>query len=144
MSPGDKDSKAVVFEYDAFPPVPEAESEGSELRQAALLAQVLADSLAAGNSVTPGEPIQEDFGAVLPVSTRAGTAFVIISFCPRDGSDLTWAVQFREAKGFLRTLFARRQDDRILGPVREAVGKVLAGQPAVYRKVEWRGADELR
>jgi hypothetical protein len=132
----------LVFDYDSFPPVPETEWGGSELRQAVILAGVLAERIA-GGAMAHEEPVQEDFGAVLPVATPDGIVDVVISFYPRDSSDFTWALQFRESKGLLRTLFTRSQNERIIGPVREAVGRIVVSHPSLFRNVEWRDPTQL-
>jgi hypothetical protein len=135
-------ARALVFEYDAFPPVPKEHWEGSEIRQAMVLAEVLAQHLA-HSGLASEEPIQEDFGAVLRVSGSHGAVDVIISFYPRDASDFTWALQFQETKSFVRALFSRRQDERIIGPVMEAVRAVVSANPSLFRHAKWLKACDL-
>lgn len=134
---------ALVFDYDEFPPVPEDEWEGSELRHAAALAVVLSDHLRSHGVFAPEVPIQEDFGAVLPVSGREGVTDIFISFYPREFSDFTWALQFRERKPLLRALFSKGDDDHVVGPVKECIASLVVNESSRYKNCEWIEASEL-
>lgn len=133
---------ALFFEYDSFPTVPENHWEGSELTHAMVLAQVLRDAIIDG-SLALGEPIQEDFGAVLPVVGPGGTTDIFISYCPRDDSDWGWALQFKDRQGCLGFVFRRRVDPEVVKPVVLAIDRATSEKPEVFREREWVDAATL-
>jgi hypothetical protein len=135
---------ALVFEYDDFPPVPKDLWQGSELKQAVILAAVLRDHLRSQAAFSPEEPVGEDFGAILGVAGPGGITEILISFYPRDNNDFTWALQFSQRKPFLRGLFWKTDDKSIVGPVKEAIASLVASQPNRYRNPEWLDAGGLR
>jgi len=132
-----------VFDYDEFPPVPAAEWEGSELRHAVALAGILSTHVGATAALSPEEPVQEDFGAVLGVAGPEGITDIFISFYPRGSSDFTWALQFRRRRRSLRALFFRGDDDRIVRPVKDAIANLVASQPDRYKNPEWLEPSKL-
>jgi hypothetical protein len=133
----------VVFEYDDFPPVPKAEWEGSDLRHAFALAGALAAVLREDPRFTCEDPVQEDFGAVLPVITSEGETWITISFYPRNDSDFTWALQFSHHRFFLKAIFARGDDERVVGPVKDRVASLVEAEPDRYRGAQWLDASDL-
>jgi len=128
---------ALVIEYDEFPPVPKEKWQGSELKQAVMLARVIAGDLRSHGAFTPEEPVEEDYGAVLGVLGQTGTTEIFISFYPRDKNDFTWALQFRQRAPFLRGLFSKGDDESVIGPVKEALASLVASRPGQYKNAEW-------
>jgi len=126
-----------VFEYDEFPTELDDEAEGRDVRQSVDLATEIARSFSGHAVLSAGEPIWEDFGAVLPVSSMSGVVHVFISYWPCEDSDSSWALEFRQRKSFLKSLLARPDDDRVVSPVKEAIAEVVSRDPERFRKVRW-------
>jgi hypothetical protein len=124
-------------EYDAFPPVPEEDWQGSELGHAMTLAGVLG-GLVTQAGLSAEAPIQEDFGAVLPVVVQDRTVFVTISYYPAESSDFTWRLQFEEGRSILRIVFGRR-DPGAAEKVTKAVWDIVQRHPDRFRHAEWVG-----
>jgi hypothetical protein len=128
---------ALVFDYNEFPPVPDSAWEGSEGPHTLALASVLSRDLAAGG-FSPGDPVEDEGSAVIAVRGPAGTTDITITFYPRDSDpDFSWALIFSQRKPFLRWLFARPDDEAVVGPVKECVAKVVESQPTRFRNPQW-------
>ena len=123
--------------------MPDEEWEGSELRQAVALAEVLANQVREEGRISPEEPIGEDFGAVLPISVQGGVANITISYYPQESSDFSWAVQFSQRRPLLRLLFGKGDDERVVEPVRDAIRRLVAKHPTRYRNSVWIEESEL-
>jgi hypothetical protein len=136
-------SSVLVFEYDEFPPVPDDEWQGSHLKHAVVLATVLAGHLRQDDRFAPQEPVQEDFGAVLPVVVPEGEVDITIGLHPRGTSDFTWALQFTRYRPLLRRLLAKSDDAPVVGPVKQSIAELVANEPTRYRNPEWIEESEL-
>jgi len=117
----------LLFRFDAFASVPKADWQGSELRQAMVLASAVARHLQQDPRFTCEELIQEDFGAVLPVIGPGGKTHVTIFFHPRDDrDDFGWALDLSHRRPLLRAILGLREDEVVVEPVREAIAALVA------------------
>lgn len=137
----------LIFESNAFSLEPTIGAGGrpSDLPLGLDLAADLRDRLRAldlGAEIP--NPVDEDFGSVLPVY-HAGNAFKLtITWVPVGGREDCWAIQFHQAHGCLGTLVGRRPNAAALHALRSSVDKIVRADPERFRNPRWLTDEEFQ